>query len=96
VARVPHAPMSTAAPPTDASAWVFLLFFQIVLNFCSVSIYPSHCFVHRKFDRLHSASSRLYVIAEAPFCWLGLFVAIVGIICVVRVTVMGYFYCEYL
>jgi hypothetical protein len=90
VARVPHAP--TAAPPTDASVWVVLLFFQIVLNFCSVSMYPSHCFVHRKFDRLHSASSSFYVITEVPFCWLGLFVAIVNIICDCRIaeTVTGY------
>jgi hypothetical protein len=48
------------------------------------------------FDRLHSASSSFYVIAEAHFCWLGLFVAIVGIICVFRVTVTvtGYLLCE--
>jgi hypothetical protein len=51
VAHVPHAPTPTAAPPTSASVWVVLLFFffQIVLNFCSVSIFPSHCFVHRLF-----------------------------------------------
>jgi hypothetical protein len=49
VARVVHAPTPTAAPPTGASVWVVLLFFQIVLNFCFVSIFPSHCFVHRLF-----------------------------------------------
>jgi len=90
VARVPHALSPMATPPTDASVWVFSCFFRLYLTFCSVSIYPSHCFVHRLYDQLHSASSSFYVTADAPFCWLGLFVAIVSMICVSRVIVTRY------
>jgi hypothetical protein len=42
------------------------------------------------YDRLHSANSSFYVIADASFCWLSLFVANVGMILVFKVTVTGY------
>jgi hypothetical protein len=58
----------------------FLVFYKLYLTVCSVSDYLGHCFVHRLYDRLHSASSSFYVIAEAHFCWLDLFVANVGTI----------------
>jgi hypothetical protein len=68
----------------------FLVFYRFYLTVCSVSDYSGLCFVHRLYDRLHSANSSFYVIADASFCWLSLFVANVGMILVFKVTVTGY------
>jgi hypothetical protein len=58
----------------------FLIFYRLYLTVCSMSDYPDHCFVHKLYDRLYSASSNYYVTAEAHFCWLDLFVANAGTI----------------
>jgi hypothetical protein len=48
---------------------------------CSMLDYLGRCFLAQIVcDRLYSASSGFYVNAEAPFCWLGLFIATVGMI----------------
>lgn len=97
VASVPHGPTPTAALPTRCSCLGgFVVFSDCTLTFALCQSFLVIALCTDCFDRLHSASSSFYVIAEAPFCWLGFFEAIVSIICVSRVTVTvtEYLLCE--
>jgi hypothetical protein len=72
-----HAPSLAVAFPTTISIWVFFFVFDSLLcvRLSWSLFFSTDCFVTDSI--VHSG---FYVNAEIPFCWLGLFVATVGMI----------------